>query len=837
MTTPVVENEPVASVPAGNMSTESNAIPEGAAPIRLPVMVVEGMETADGRFIEPGALSTRTLPIALYSQIRSSHGSLDGDTATVLAGAITEATRRPGPEVTQLSTGQPFPDGTFVWEGTGWMYQDVPAPPEKSAYTLVKDKALRGNSVDLSEVDATFEYEDGQNLAEDPNPRRIVITSGVIGATTLVGQPAFPDAFIELEGQAMPLASVTASGVPAWRAPEVGDKCGPCLAQAGPHDDAITAALGAEDPINVEYLLDAIGDDIDPDDITPKHTGGMVALVPSNPNMLRVPDGDPPHELHLTLAYLGDNVTEWPRELTAAVHNIAREVTDWDYMVTQAEARAEERGEDPAAVRRSYRSEERSPAQRGPLEASIFSHAVFNPNGDNGHDPASVYLLDGTGDRGAIESLSSDVNWRVREAIGDVWYPEQHSPYIPHVTAGYGVPMENLTYSGPVEFDRLRVALGDQVTDYPLGGGPIVASGLNNGPLPNASWFADPQLTGPTPPTVGDMTHAGAPIYGHLACWETCHIGFSGKCVTPPRSASSYAYFLVHSTQALDDAGDLVEIPVGWGTMETGHADVRQGAQAAAAHYDNTGTVAFEMAVGEDAHGIWFAGRMLPHLSEPLATKARGVAFSGDWRTIRGRLELVASLAVNVPGFPVPRVRVASGQPVSLVAGGVPQALVAAQVKRDSLSQPELREILDWVRAERDGKIMDTHLGYIADVTEESLTWQYSNAEADLLLAFEGDHPWFTEGLGEDGDFAKRKNWVAKAGGLPPYIKRIVKHLRAKGMNESRAIATAKNAAQKMCDSGDTNFPGSQEVNAGSRAEACEAITQWNAKRKAGSNG
>lgn len=865
-----VTETPVAPVPDGNKSTDSNGIPDGAAPIRLPVMVVEGMETADGRFIEPGALSTRTLPIALYSQVRSSHGSLDGDTATVLAGAITHATRRPGPEVTQLSTGQPFPEGTFVWEGTGWMYQDVPAPPEKPAYQLVKDKALRGNSVDLSEVDATFEYEDGQNPAEDPNPRRIVITSGVIGATTLVGQPAFPDAFIELDGTAMPLAGtpenfevherngagdavlirvVRASAVPAWRAAEVGDKCGPCLAETGPHDEAITAALGYEDPGEASAFAveNIMGDDVDPDDITPRHTGGMIALVPSNPNMLRVPDGDPAHELHLTLCYLGDNVTEWPPELAMAVHRIARELTDFDAQVAAAVAQAEARDEDPAGVAREFRRQERTPAQRGPLEANIFAHSVFNPNGDKGFEPASVYLFDGGADRNAIEALASEVGWRVRDAIGDVWYPEQHSPYIPHVTAGYDVPVANLTYTGPVEFDRLRVALGDRVTDYPLGGGPIVASGINNGVMPPAAWFANPQLTGPTPPTVGEMTHAGAPIYGHLACWDTCHIGFAGKCVTPPRSHSSYAYFMVHSTQALNEDGELTEIPVGWGTMETGHADVRQGAQAAAEHYDNTGTVAFELAVGEDDHGIWFAGRMLPHLSEPLASKARGVAFSGDWRTIRGKLELVASLAVNVPGFPVPRVRVASGQPVALVAAAVPHTITAAQVKRDTLSQPELRELLDYVRAERDGKRLDAQLAYIAEVTDgvdEAVEWSIACQLADIGLAIEGDHPWFGGGhysemdeaeRGEDEAFAKRKNWVAKAGGLPTYIKRIVKHLRAKGMNESRAIATAKNAAQKMCDSGDTNFPGKQDANPGSRAEACAAVAEWNAKRKAGS--
>lgn len=46
---------------------------------------------------------------------------------------------------------------------------------------------------------------------------------------------------------------------------------------------------------------------------------------------------------------------------------------------------------------------------------------------------------------------------------------------------------------------------------------------------------------------------------------------------------------------------------------------------------------------------------------------------SGDWRSIGGHLELVAALAVNVPGFPVPRPALAAsaGRQTALVAAGV----------------------------------------------------------------------------------------------------------------------------------------------------------------------
>lgn len=73
-----------------------------------------------------------------------------------------------------------------------------------------------------------------------------------------------------------------------------------------------------------------------------------------------------------------------------------------------------------------------------------------------------------------------------------------------------------------------------------------------------------------------------------------------------------------------------------------------------------------------------------------------------------------------------------------------------------------------------------------------------------------------------------KSNWVEKAGGLPKYIERIAKHLHSeKGMDVGRAIATAVNVVKKMCAAGDTNFPGKQQVNAGSQAQACAAVKQW----------
>jgi hypothetical protein len=81
-------------------------------------------------------------------------------------------------------------------------------------------------------------------------------------------------------------------------------------------------------------------------------------------------------------------------------------------------------------------------------------------------------------------------------------------------------------------------------------------------------------------------------------------------------------------------------------------------------------------------------------------------------------------------------------------------------------------------------------------------------------------------------DRSPKKNWVENAGGLPMYIRRIANHLHAeKGMDIGHSIAVAVNAAKKMCASGDLNFPGKQNVNSGSKAEACAAVAEWEKKK------
>jgi 2'-5' RNA ligase len=815
--------------------------------VRFPVLVIEGLDTSDGRFIEAGALTHRALPLSLLAQPESAHGG-DEPGPAILVGRIDTMQRVPGPEVISRRTGEPFPEGTFVWQATGALDPTIVVNERGTTIgDLVRPRYLRGVSVDLAGMDYEIAGEDGFEIDPD-NPRRQLVTYGAeVAAATLVPIPAFGDAYMEIKGDDAAFAPVTAeelpeglmaSAVPAWRSSEVGDECGLCLAglvaaaaegmpvrippdaveqitavidtgeerdaeqlataivehiavnwaltepvsedELPSDDDALAiddtvvdedaglpevpqpCQFGPEDavesivfrdgdayvPVCAEHRqqaldeLAAAGEVVDesvpierPGTVTAAadepHTGGMIALVPADPGALVVEGGDPSEQLHLTLAYLGEDVTGWSVEQRA-------EVLD--------------------AVRRLA-------AATPPVEAEIMGHAAFNPTGANDREPCAVYLVSGE----MLPALKGEA------AAFDV---SEHPVFLPHVTAGYGLDPSALSYVGPVVFDRLRVALADEVTDIPLGESrvddpdedepgqdepvePVVAAaaapdeavaevseevGMPDAPQPceygdhpavrsllfrggeayvpvcdehepearerlaadgdevagivdieqpddedededdtedevvvaggavrpPAAWFADPQLDGPTPLTVDEDGR----IRGHAATWNACHIGFPQQCVTAPRSTSGYAYFTTGAV--LTDDGQ--QVPVGSITMDTGHAPTSMSRQAAAAHYDHTGAAVADVAVGEDAHGIWVAGALRASVDEHTAARLRASALSGDWRRVGGGLELVALLAVNVPGFPIPRARVASGEPLALVAAGaLPSSTTAAQ--------------------------------------------------------------------------------------------------------------------------------------------------------------
>lgn len=183
--------------------------------------------------------------------------------------------------------------------------------------------------------------------------------------------------------------------------------------------------------------------------------------------------------------------------------------------------------------------------------------------------------------------------------------------------------------------------------------------------LPPLDWFKNPKLTGPTALTVT----AEGRVYGHVAPWGTCHVGMPG-CVTAPSSQTDYAYFMTGAQETQEG----VTVPVGALTVGGGHATPDAGYQAAAAHYDDVATAAATVFAGEDEHGIWVAGWVLPGVSDDAVAALTRAPLSGDWRRIGGNLEMIAAHAVNVPGFPIPRAKVkfSAGHQISLVASAAP---------------------------------------------------------------------------------------------------------------------------------------------------------------------
>lgn len=160
-----------------------------------------------------------------------------------------------------------------------------------------------------------------------------------------------------------------------------------------------------------------------------KATGGMVALYPRQDyaDALAVPGGEPVEDLHLTLAYLGENVTDlYLGDLPAAIGRIA------DVL--------------PGAV-----------------HARIFAHATFNPDGgsDGTKDPCHVYLV---GDSPDLVPLQQAVQEVCTSRFPSM--PAQHTPWTPHVTAAYSI--QRLSYTGPIVFDRLTLEWADDTYDFPL---------------------------------------------------------------------------------------------------------------------------------------------------------------------------------------------------------------------------------------------------------------------------------------------------------------------------------------------------------------------------------
>lgn len=172
------------------------------------------------------------------------------------------------------------------------------------------------------------------------------------------------------------------------------------------------------------------------------HTGAMIALRMTEPDarVMEVEGGEDADELHVTLCYLGDATALTEQYATSELI---------DHLAEVAETYAK-------------------------IHTETFALDIFNPESDE-YDTAVVLGVRGT--PGMLE-----IQEAVYDCLGklDVEYPDQHEPWIPHITLAYtddlGRALAWTDRIGPIIFDRIRLAIAGMTWDFPLGV-PLTAAG------------------------------------------------------------------------------------------------------------------------------------------------------------------------------------------------------------------------------------------------------------------------------------------------------------------------------------------------------------------------
>lgn len=224
-------------------------------------------------------------------------------------------------------------------------------------------------------------------------------------------------------------------------------------------------------------------------------------------------------------------------------------------------------------------------------------------------------------------------------------------------TGAYAGHAPGEAFAATAALDAETLAALESIESEPSTGEDLIAaaSAYPGEPIYDPEFFK-PQDRGAAVPVEID----GNRVFGYVADWNVCHRSFK-KCRTAPRSRTGYSQF--HVGSVMTAAGPL---NVGNLVLATEHASLAMTADAASRHYADSGSAVAVVRAGEDKYGIWVAGAIIDGTDPRDVATLRRCPLSGDWRNS----EMVAALAVNVPGLPIPRERVANGRQVAMVAAG-----------------------------------------------------------------------------------------------------------------------------------------------------------------------
>lgn len=614
------------------------------------ILGMEGVMTGDGRFIEQDALYWEDLPLPIR-YVASDMGAHDG---AQVVGRITNIWRG--------DNGKIMGEGDF----------DEDSEHGMEAVRQVAENLTNGVSMDLDDVsfevrmsselvslmDAEGVAPDEQAMADEEGRVKVatiksddevrITTSGRIRAATIVAIPAFAEAKISLAA-----AAATFGYDPGQARVPKGQQGGGRWMDTPGGLVAMSSLLLAQSE-NSGRTADALNRD-----------GGLGTGWESagGPNAVReytVPDDGSGYPRRLMFIVNTDNKSPdgWYFESYPADWSAGPSEADYDsplYQTTQ-----------PTSLDKLIPQVEQ--VLRQEVKASAFASEetpASSLNSDDllqGADNVPIEVYRGVQALKSTEQyeFASDEYMAASQAARDLFQKavdkgfEAAQEVVDALDAFLSVNWTDLTD------EDMKMPEDPEMEQAP--DSSLMASAAKD--FPPREWFRDPGLKEPTALTVTDDGR----VYGHLAVWDTCHIGHAHSgCVKPPRSNANYAYFRVGATLTSDGT----EVATGRITLETRHALGTLNATQTLAHYEDTGKVVADVAAGEDRHGIWIAGSLRPTATDDQIRALRGSPLSGDWRRIAGNLELVAALAVNVPGFPIPR-------PSGLVAGGAVQSLVAS---------------------------------------------------------------------------------------------------------------------------------------------------------------